>query len=417
MPVEFLKNNRKKLSNLLNDHSMVVLFAGKAPFKAGDQKYQFSPNRNMYYMTEVEKENSIFVMYKENSNVVENLYIERQDELKEKWIGKDITNDELKKQTGIKNIKYLDEFDDDISVIIFLNRIEKVLLDMEKRSIEYFSPSIEFANRIKNSYPYIEIKDIYPKLAEFRLVKNKAEIERIKYAIDITSFAIQNLVFSMRPNIHEYVLQAYFEFTLKSNGIRETAFPSIVASGKNATILHYTENNAIINDGDLVLVDLGAQYKLYNSDITRTFPVNGKFTDRQKLLYNIVLGGQEKVFEAIRPGVEFDSLNEILKEYYFIELNKIGLIGKNKSQVDKYYYHKVSHFLGLETHDGIRNYKGKLKIGMILTIEPGLYIEEENIGIRIEDDVIVTRNGCEILSDGVPKTVSDIEEFIVHVKS
>ena len=210
---------------------------------------------------------------------------------------------------------------------------------------------------------------------------------------------------------NEYEHEAYFDYILTKNGVRDKAFKTIAASGKRGTILHYVENNAIAEDGDLILVDCGAQVGWYCGDITRTYPVNGKFTPLQKQIYDIVLSGQQKVIDSIKPGLMFSRLNEILKEHYFEELKKIGLV-ETFDDVAKYYYHGVSHYLGAETHDIGRYGERALAPGMVFTVEPGLYIEEYGIGIRIEDDVLVTENGCEVLSAGFMKTTDEIEEFM-----
>lgn len=209
----------------------------------------------------------------------------------------------------------------------------------------------------------------------------------------------------------EYQIESYFDFALKQHGVKDFAFKTIAASGKNATVLHYSDNNSKTEDGDLILFDVGAQYEYYNGDISRTFPVNGKFTDRQKTIYNIVLEGQQIVIDRAKAGIEFKSLNCILKDYYAKALSKIGLIS-NDEEVSKYYYHGVSHLLGLETHDVGRHNEGLLKSGMVMTVEPGLYIAEEGIGIRIEDNILIEDNGCRVLSKDIIKTVEDIEDFM-----
>ena len=187
-----------------------------------------------------------------------------------------------------------------------------------------------------------------------------------------------------KVGMREYQLEAYFNFSLKSSGVTDYAFKTIAASGKNATILHYVKNNSELEDGKLILFDLGAQYKYYNADISRTFPINGKFTERQKQVYNVVLRAQEAVVSIARPGILFSVLNEAAKKVLVSGCIELGLI-KEASELPKYYFHGVSHYLGLDTHDvGSRDVE--LKPGMVLTNEPGLYIEEENIGIRIEDD-------------------------------
>jgi Xaa-Pro aminopeptidase len=214
-----------------------------------------------------------------------------------------------------------------------------------------------------------------------------------------------------KAGMYEYELEAYFDFELKRNGVKDKAFTTITASGKNGTVLHYSENSRKTAENELVLVDCGATYKYYSGDITRTFPVNGKFTDEQRLFYNIVLEGQKKVISAVREGIEYKSLNDILKKHYAVELKKCGLI-KEDSEVSKYYYHSVSHQLGLETHDAGRRNCGVLKAGMVITVEPGLYIAEKSIGIRIEDNVLVTKDGCEVLSADIVKEIDDIEKLM-----
>nr|WP_317357565.1 aminopeptidase P family protein [uncultured Tyzzerella sp.] len=413
MMENFFENNRKKIINSLKEERfMIILFSGKAQHKTCDQFFPFEPNRNFYYMTGIDKPHIIYMATKNGENIDETLFIERYDELKAKWDGASIGEEKAKNISGIENIKYLDEFELAFSNSMFRNNIENVYLDLENRYLNNSKCSFKQANIIKENYPYANIKNIYNNIGYCRLFKEDEEIENLKKAIEITKQGIENIWKNAKPNIMEYELEACFDYEIKRNGSKDKAFNTILASGSNATVLHYGENNDKINDGELVLIDLGATYNYYNADITRTFPVNGKFSERQKQLYNIVLEGQRKVIEAIKPGLPFKRLNEILIEYYEEELKKIGLI-KDKSEVSKYYYHGVSHYLGLDTHDVSRDLgtDGGLKKGMVITVEPGLYIAEEGIGIRIEDDILVTETGHENLSKDIIKTVEDIENF------
>ncbi len=409
----FFENNRKKIINSLKEERfMIILFSGKAQHKTCDQFFPFEPNRNFYYMTGIDKPHIIYMATKNGENIDETLFIERYDELKAKWDGASIGEEKAKNISGIENIKYLDEFELTFSNNMFRNNIENVYLDLENRYLNNSKCSFKQANIIKENYPYANIKNIYNNIGYCRLFKEDEEIENLKKAIEITKQGIENIWKNAKPNIMEYELEACFDYEIKRNGSKDKAFNTILASGSNATVLHYGENNDKINDGELVLIDLGATYNYYNADITRTFPVNGKFSERQKQLYNIVLEGQRKVIEAIKPGLPFKRLNEILIEHYEEELKKIGLI-KDKSEISKYYYHGVSHYLGLDTHDVSRDLgtDGGLKKGMVITVEPGLYIAEEGIGIRIEDDILVTETGYENLSKDIIKTVEDIENF------
>lgn len=410
----FFCNNRKKIADFIDDKSIIVLFAGEAPFKRGDEKYPFSPDRNFYYSTGLNNQNLIYMGYKINGNFSEKLFLERFDPIQAKWVGAVIEKEEAENISGISNFKYIDEFEADFSNIVFSNRIEKVYLDLENRQMKRYTPAFEFSNKILKNYPYISIINCYNQFAEFRRIKEDFEIQQIKKAIDITKNGILSMMKNTKAGMFEYEIEAYFDFAVKFFGANDFAFKSIAASGKNATVLHYSENNCKTKKDDLILFDVGAQFGYYNGDITRTFPVCGKFTEKQKTIYDIVLRGQKKVIENIMPKVPFKKLNEILKEFYFEELKKIGLIDKNAEieAVSEFYYHSVSHMLGLETHDAGRHNEGLLEKGMVITVEPGLYIEKDSIGIRIEDDVLVTENGCEVLSKDIIKEISDIENFM-----
>lgn len=408
---DFYRKNRKKLFAEIDDNSFAVFFAGEAPIKRGDEFYPFSPERNFYYLTGLDNQRLILVMLKSKGEEREILFIERFDEAKARWVGAVIREDECRDKTGINDIKYLDEFEEEISSLIFNNRLEKLYLNLENRYFKRETPVFAFADKVRAGYPYVELKNIYPVLSELRTIKSKEEIECIKKAAAITADGIYEMMKHARSGMFEYEIEAYFDFVLKKNGVRDKAFNTIAASGKNAVILHYSENNSKTGENDLILFDVGAAYGYYSADITRTFPVSGKFSERQRQLYDIVLEGQNLIINNVKPGIMFKSLNETLKKFYAQRLKEIGLI-KEDSMVSNYYYHGVSHFLGLETHDVGRHNEGVLKEGMVLTVEPGLYVEEEGIGIRIEDDVVVTKDGCEVLSSQMIKTADEIEGFM-----
>lgn len=411
MNKEFFTQNRKKLRESLEDNSILLLFAGTAPYKSADEQYQFVPNRNFYYLTGIDKDKIILLISKIDGKVSEKLFIQRPDPIMAKWVGATISEEESKVASGIEDIEYLDRFEMSIGSILNRNRIENIYLDLERQEIKTSITEAQyFAKMIKERYPYIGIKNIYHDIAELRMIKSDEEIELIRKAIEITNDGIMNMVHKIKPEMMEYEVEAYFDFTLNMNGITNKAFDTIAAAGKNATILHYTDNNSKAKDGDLILFDLGAQYKYYNADISRTFPVNGKFTERQKDIYNIVLQAQKAVEEAAKPGLPLKELNEIAKKVLGEGLKELGLIKEDK-EISKYYFHGVSHYLGMDTHD-VGPYNVVLKPGMVITNEPGLYIEEEGIGIRIEDDLLITEDGCENLSKYIIKTVEEIEDYM-----
>ncbi len=408
MAEPFFIKNREKLFSKLEQNSVAVLFAGNAPTKRGDEKYPFSPDRNFYYVSGIDKQNCILFFTKNDNEVT--LYIERDNGILQKWVGANMTEEQAKQISGIQNIRYIDQFEQDFAEYVFKNNIQICYMDMECREYGNITPALQYAEKVRKYFPAVVQKNIYTIFEELREIKEQYEIDLIQQAIDITIKGIECMMKNAKPDMMEYEIEAYFDFVLKQNGIHQKAFQSIAASGKNGTILHYMENNSKAKSDDLILFDVGAQKNWYNGDISRTFPVNGKFTQKQKMVYNIVLEGQKKVIEAIKPGVPFTRLNEILKEHYFEELQKLGIV-KTMEDVSKYYYHGVSHYLGAETHD-IGNRQKLLQQNMVLTVEPGLYIEEWDIGIRIEDDVVVTENGCRVLSENMIKTVEEIEEFM-----
>ena len=407
MKKEFYKNNRNKLINKIEDNSIVILFAGNAPKKTADEKYLFTPNRNFYYLTGIDEEDHILVLLKINGVTRDILFIKEVDEVREKWEGKTIRKEEVYDVCGIENVQYLNSFNGFIEKELLNNDSLNIYLDLEKGNYSY-----KFLSEIKDKYFNINIKNIFSEIAKLRLIKDEEEVNRMRKAISITIEGVKELMKNSKEGIREYELEAYFDFVCKKNGVKDFAFKTIAAAGKNATILHYVTNDSKIKDGDLILFDLGAQYKYYNGDISRTFPINGKFTERQKEVYNSVLYVNQRIIEEMKPGVKFLELNSLAKSLIAKECIKLGLI-ENEKDVDKYYYHSIGHSLGLDTHDvELRNRDVILEAGMVYTVEPGIYIEEEGIGIRIEDDILITKDGNEVLTKDMIKTVDEIEEFM-----
>ncbi len=413
---EWFVKNREKLAARMEPSSMALLFAGRAPYKRGDERYPFSPDRNFYYVTGIDREDCILLLEKTAGGMSETLFIPRENGVMAKWIGENMSAAEATERSSITNIAWLDTFEAAFSAALFKNMTQKVWLDLEKREWdESYSPALRFAEKLRRNAPQVVIADLYPIFSELRLIKEDWELARMRKAMELTRLGIEEMLRQAKPGAMEYEMEAAFDYILKKNGVQDKAFQTIAAGGRRGTILHYMQNDQPVADGELLLVDAGAQWEWYNGDISRTFPVNGKFTERQKLVYNIVLEGQRRVIEAIRPGMPFSSLNELLKAYYFEELQKIGLV-RTAEDVTKYYYHGVSHYLGAETHDIGRYIDRELQPGMVLTVEPGLYIEDWEIGIRIEDDVLVTEDGCEVMTAAMPKTVEEIEAFMAAAK-
>lgn len=391
------EENRKNVMSKMKDNSTMIIFSGHAIKTSADGEFPFVVNRNFYHLTGINEPNLILVMSNEDST----LFIEESNEMFEKWIGKKISKEEAKLKSNISDIKYIDDF-------IFDNykKSENIYLDLEADEISYY-PTL--AEKFKAEHN-IDAIDAYNIIAKDRSVKGDKEVEKIVEALKITDRGLNRIMKNMKAGIKESVLEAHFDFELKCENVINS-FDTIAASGVNATTLHYVTNDEVIEDGQLVLFDLGATKDLYCGDISRTYPVNGKFSERQKALYNMVLEANELVIDAIKPGVTMTYLNDLVVRLYEERLMELGVI-ENKYEVKDYYYHGVSHSLGLDTHDVGLSREDLLEAGNIITVEPGIYIKEEGIGIRIEDNILVTETGNINLSDFIIKSVEDIEEYM-----
>jgi len=404
-------NNRSKAEEWLEEGEMMVLFAGGSVKSSADETYDFRIYNNFYYFTGLNREAFILVMYKIKSTFKTLLFIEKPNDDVEKWYGRKLSKEASKDISGIEDIKYLDDFKPWLGKIITDGKIKKVLLDLEKLSFdEQDSEAHRFSKLLIDKFPFVTLGSFHPFMCELRMIKEPYEIELTKKAIQLTHLGLDAILKVLRPSLFEYQLDATFKYTIWFNGAQGVAFPTIAASGENGVILHYIENDQKLKEGDLVLLDLGAKYKGYCGDITRTYPVNGKFTERQKQLYQIVLDAQCATIEVMKPETPFEKLNEVCKATLIKGLKDIGLITQDE-ELSKYYYHGVSHHLGLNVHD-ISHRETALKPGMILTVEPGLYIAEENIGIRIEDDILITEDVPEILSKAIPREIDEIEAIL-----
>lgn len=406
-------NNRKKLISKIEDNSILIFFAGKAPKKSGDQNYDFTPNRNFYYFSGIDEEDHILVITKINNKVDERLFLKDIDKDNERWIGKSLRDSDAKEISGISDVNYKNSFKESLSKVISNVTKMTLYLDIIRDDFDTLSTIEEsFAQDIQTKYPNVWIKNSNSIIRELRLIKSTEEVNEIREAIRITIKGVNKLMEKSKAGMKEYELEAYFDFVCKKEGAKDTAFKTIAAGGKNATILHYTSNDNKLNDGDLVLFDLGAQYNYYNADITRTFPINGTFTKRQREVYEAVLRVNERVINTIKPGLSFKELNNISRDWIAEECIKLDLI-KNKDEVSKYYWHGIGHSLGLDTHDiDSKDRDTTFEEGMVWTVEPGIYISEESIGIRIEDNVLVTSTGVEVLTKDMIKSIKDIEKLM-----
>lgn len=402
----------KQLFSSMDHQSIAYVFSGNAIIKTADQQYPFQVNKNFFYLTGLDLHQSILVLIKHKKEDVI-LFAPIRSKEKEKWEGILPSFDAIKGITGIQNIQDRVTFDAFHASMFTTLRsslygeIKNIYLDVSQTD-RHCQDVVNFSNQLKSNYPEITIQSSSHALKQMRTLKDIEEIQQIKEAIKITHDGLKGLVKSLKETKKEHLLHAAFLYELNKQHSKE-AFDTIIASGKHATILHYIDNNDDIPNNALVLCDLGAQFKQYNADITRTYPASGKFTERQKTLYQLVLDVNQEMIAWIEPGKSFAEFKALGKEKLAEKALNIGLISK-KEDISKYYYHGLGHHLGLDVHDPC-DYDMPLKEGMVLTVEPGIYIEEEGIGIRIEDDILVTKNGYENLSKAIPKTIHDIENL------
>lgn len=413
---EIYKARRQRVMADKQENTAVVIFSGMAPMKSQDEAYAFAVDRNFFYLTGIERENMILVMRKNYlGEYSESLYIEPYDEVLAKWVGGRMRSAEATAISGIAEVAGIENFPDRLNSMVEYSRgLGKltVYLDLWRyHKDQADTPAHTLAATLQRKYPAVAIEDINGTMAAMRAIKDETEISFMRKAQEHTRIAIEEMLRYAKPGMNERELEGAFDFALMKQGVREHAFPSIFAGGKRATTLHYGENNQIVNDGELVLIDLGSACGNYSADISRTFPVNGKFTDRQKQLYNVVLEAQRIVIENAKPGLTTRQLNQMVVDFYESRLDDLGL-RKDGKTVRDYYFHGVSHHLGLDTHDICTDRERTLQPGMVITVEPGLYIEDESIGIRIENDVLITETGCMDLSAAIPKTVEEIEAIM-----
>ncbi len=403
---------RRRVMDSIEGNGALLLFSGRAVMRSEDESYPFSVNRNFYYLSGLDKEDMALLIYKMDGIVKEVLFILPYDETLARWVGGRVSAQDAAKICGITDVRDREELDQTVASL--LNRYRRdadfaFYFDLWHYTMDQeISMATDYARKISERYPHVQIRDIYPVLTDMRLVKDEEEIAHIRKAIHITDLGIRQMMKTIRPGLNEMTMEGVFSFVLSQSLCRDHAFPTIAASGERATILHYMDNNNVMKEGELFLCDLGATDAYYCADISRTFPVSGSFSERQKEIYEIVLHAQKIVEEHARAGIRVRELNQMVIDYYREELPKHGL----NEDVSEYYFHSVSHHLGLDTHDVDGGLGAVLKAGNVITNEPGLYIADEGIGIRIEDDLLIKEEGCEVLSSQILKTVDAIEAFM-----
>jgi Xaa-Pro aminopeptidase len=352
-------------------------------------------------------------MLKTPTTVKTYLFIDEIDETKTRWIGKKLDIESATKTSGIHDIFMMSMFETRLKEMLLdtngFGKVTHAYFDLEKNIVvdSQLKTTERVADEFKKQYPSLTIDNAYPMLTKLRMVKSAKEVEAIRIAIKGTNYGLQSIRKHLKPGLFEHQLEGLFQYAIKEYGNMGLAFDTIIASGKNAIILHYPNPKDKIVDGALVLCDLGATNGQYRGDITRTYPANKKFNPLQKQVYETVLKANQLIIQMAKPGLKIVDLQQACLKFLADAALKEGWI-KSTEDIGKIYYHNVSHHLGLDTHDPIAR-DIPLEPGCVITVEPGLYIKELGIGVRIEDNVLITEKGCENLSIDIPKTIEEIE--------
>lgn len=419
---EIFVGNRERFVKKMKPGSIAIFVSNDEVPVNADALYPFKQNSDLFWLSGIVQEDSMVILFPGNPDPKyrEVLVLVRPNELKEKWDGKRLRVEEAQKMSGIKTIVWLDSLDGLLQPWIHLS--DTIYLDTnenDRKASLVRTRDYRYVDELRARYPLHQFERAAKIMKELRGIKTPLEIEVLQKAIDITDNAFRRLLKFIKPGVMEYEIEAEIWHSFLSQRATGPAYGSIIASGDRARTLHYVSNDQECKDGELILMDFGAEYGGYNADLTRTVPVNGKFTRRQKTVYNACLHIHDFAKSLLKPGVTIMDYTDKVGEEATLQFLKIGLLKKSDVKNEdpesrayrKYLYHGISHHLGIDVHDlGTRT--EPIKAGMVFTVEPGIYIEQERMGVRIENNVWITRNGNKDLMKNIPITVEEIESLM-----
>lgn len=414
--------NRKRFVAKMQKSAIAIFNSNDELPSNGDALFPFKQNSDLYWLTGITQEDSMLILFPDNPDKKyrEVLVLVRPNELKEKWDGRRLRAKEAQEISGIPNIIWLDTLDSFLQPLIHLaDTIYLNTNENDRKANNVAVRDYRYAGEMHKRYPLHKYMRSAKILKELRAVKTPLEIEVMQKAMDITERAFRRLLYFIKPGVFEYEIEAEILHEFLINRATGPAYGSIIASGGRARILHYISNNEECKDGELILMDFGAEYGGYCADLTRTVPVNGKFNKRQKEVYNACLHLHKYAASILKPGITLTAYTEKVGDEATKQFIKIGLLTKADVKNEdagnrvyrKYLYHGISHHLGIDVHD-IGSRTEPIKEGMVFTVEPGIYIEEENMGIRIENNFWITKNGNKDLMKKIPVTVDEIENLM-----
>ncbi len=403
----FFKRKRQQLMDAQTE-GIILLHSGIEKKVSSQEKYGFRPNKMFYYLTGLDQPNMILLLHVTHSGISETLFMSEPSSLVEAWDGKQLSINDTMIVSGIPSIARLSDFGNTLDKLVQNHSEAGVWMNMVDEQ------HLLFQRECNLSLPLDEIQCIHHALSILRTKKEPEEVRKIEQACGIAMKGVREIIRNAKSGVREYQLEAVHDYVMKSNGLRFGQYKTILASGQNATILHYLDNNSLINDNELILVDIDVEYEHYHCDFTRVFPSNGVFSERQKEVYTEVLNVQKRLMSVLKPGTIYGEWNAFSKKLIAEACTRLGL---TKSP-EQYYFHNVGHAIGLDTHD-VSELVAETVIeeGMVLTVEPGLYIKEEGIGIRIEDIVLIEEGGAKNLTEDMEKEIDDIEQLMIDKES
>jgi len=414
--------NRKKLVKQLKPNSMVVVQANDVMPTNADGTMFFKQNTDLFWLTGVNQEESILVLYPDAPDPAfrEVLFLTETSPLIEVWYGRKLSKSEATEVTGIQNIVWLSNFNQIFrNLVTDADNIYVNTNEHKRADVIVQSKSFKFIDWCKENYPLHNYCRLAPVINRLRMIKSKQEIDLMQEACNLTDKAFRRVLKFVKPGVMEYEIQAEFAHEFIRNGSNFADYYPIIASGPGACVLHYIKNDEPCKDGDVILIDTGASYSNYNADMTRCIPVNGKFTKRQKQVYNACLRVMKNTIALVKKGGNWKEIQkatemDMEKELIGLKLLKLSDIKKQDPAwpaFKKYFMHNVSHFLGLDVHD-VGYFETPYKPGMVFTVEPGIYIQEEGIGIRLENNILITEKGNFDLMRNIPLEIDEIEEIM-----
>lgn len=414
--------NRNNFKKNLKSKSVAIFNSNDIMPTSADGTMPFLQDASIFYLSGIDQEESILLLAPDfpDEKFREILFLKETSEEIAIWEGHKYTIEEAKETSGVRTVMWLDKFESTLYTI--LAESENIYLDTNehiRNGSEVETRNARFSKWCKDKYPLYNYERSAPILYDLRCIKSQLEIDMLQHACDITEIGFRRVLEVIKPGVWEYELEAEFAYEFLRNRSRGFAYEPIIASGASACVLHYTVNNQQCHDGDAILFDVGAEYANYNADMTRVVPVNGRFSKRQRAVYDAVLRVKNEATQLLVSGNAIPEYHKAVGEIMEKELLALGLIDKTdiKNQnpdwpaYKKYFMHGTSHHLGLNVHDVASIYK-KFEPGMVFTVEPGIYIQEEGIGVRLEDDVVITENGHHNLMRNIPIEVEEIENLM-----